>query len=196
MRELSHRTANALQRAIAAVHLSRRGNLDHLDDAMECLSGAAELHSILAEHGLDPVDLAERLKLVAMMTRQACGAAAVVQLVFDADRVIVSTEDARRVSMIVSELVGNSIRHAFPDQVGSILVLVRDDGRHTGVMVEDDGVCEGWSRAGGQGIGIVDDLARALGGATKRTILPSGGSRVQIVIPSIALVARETAGTA
>jgi len=196
VRELAHRTANVLQRAIAAVHMSRRGNPDHLDDAMDCLSGAAELHSILSEQGVGPVDLGDRVKLVAIMTGQACGATAAIQLVFDADTLVVSSEAARRVAMIVSELVGNSIKHAFPGEVGSILVVIRDDGRHTGVMVEDEGVGEGWSRPGGQGHGIVDGLARSLGGEARRRRLPSGGARVEILMPSLAIVSGQPAGSA
>lgn len=195
-REMAHRTANVLQRALAAVHLSRRGNPDHLDHAMECLAGASELHALLIDRSMEPVDLGERLKLVALSTGRACGADATVELAFDVQTLVVAAEHARRISMILSELVENSVRHAFRGAPGSILVFIRDDGWHTGLLVEDDGLCESWARAGGQGHAIVDGLARSLGASVRRGRSDAGGARVELVMPSVALVARAAVGSA
>lgn len=193
-REMAHRTSNVLQSAMAAIHLSRRGGLDHLDGAMERLQGAAQLNAILAFDDGQPVDLAGRLREVMEATGLACGATGAIEVVYQAETLIVAPDAARRMSMVASELLGNCVRHAFPDGQGSILVALRDDGVHTGLLVEDDGRGERWSRVGGQGHGIVDALAASLGGRVCRTRNPSGSSKVGIVVPSLALAACEPAG--
>ncbi len=196
VRELSHRTANVLQAAIAAVHLGRRGGTRFLDEAMERLNGAAELHVILARKDDVAIDLGERVADVCLATRKVEGASEGVDFVFDLEEVLVAGEDARRIGMIVSELVGNSIRHAFPEGRGWIMIALKDDGFTSGIVVEDNGVCEGWSRPDGQGCGIVDALAKGIGGDVRRMRTPGGSSRVEVVLPTRAIAAGPVAGNA
>lgn len=194
-REMAHRTANVLQRAIAAVHLCRRGNPDHLDEAMICLRGAADLHILLSEQGSEPVDLGDRIRLAAMATASACGAPS-IEFEFDLPRIVTAPSHARHVSMVICELVSNSIRHAFAGGPGTVLVSISDDSKRTLLRVRDDGRCSRWLRDGGQGHGIVDALATSLGGVVRRKRTKSGSAVVDVVVPSIALLAGAVAGSA
>ncbi len=72
--------------------------------------------------------------------------------------------------LILNELIGNSLEHAFPDEGRGEIVVALDlceDGR-VELAVTDDGVgsCEdiGADRGGGFGLRLVDLLARQLGG--------------------------------
>lgn len=187
LREVVHRTGNVLQMAIAAVHLVKRGQPRHLEEAMTRLEGAAALHGLLVQRGEGFVELGKQVELTCDAAGRAAGASDEIELVLDADTLICDAEDARRMSMIVAELVGNCVRHAFPDGQGSILIELRDDGRYTGIMVEDDGACGGWVRPGGQGCAIVDELAAVMRGRVRRQKTPGGSSRIEIVMPSLAL---------
>ena len=182
LRELSHRTANTLQVAVAALHLGRRGRGDLIDAALDRIGGAADLHGLLANvpASRDPMDA---LVDICHATRRAAGASARVELDFDLRPVEIAPTSAGPIGMIVTELVSNSIRHAFGDGPGRISVSIGPSPAGVEIAIEDDGSCEGWSRSGGQGRGIVDGLAAALGGVLVRTRTPSGSARVVVKLP-------------
>lgn len=76
-------------------------------------------------------------------------------------------EDA---ALVVSELVGNAVRHAFPLPSGEVSVAWRIEGDHVELAVSDGGSPTTPARgslsvsaAGGRGLGIVDHLAEAWG---------------------------------
>lgn len=147
-REVSHRAANTLQTAIAALHLGLRGDQRLMRRAYDQLTAASELHLMLASGERVPVNIASRVTEVCMAVGRSLGAEGDIDLVLDAKPLMVCPEDARRISMLVSELVGNSIRHAFPTGRGAILVSLNSRGGQTIITVEDDGICGGWSRPG------------------------------------------------
>jgi two-component sensor histidine kinase len=195
-RELSHRAANALQQAIAAVSACRRGDTSVLDLAMLRLSAAADLQRMLALKHDPLMDLAELLAETCAVAVRAAGLNGDVALYIDADPLLTDSRTARPILMIAAELVGNSVRHAFEEDQGSILVIMNDNGASARLVVEDTGRCGGWRRAGGQGAGIIDDLAHAMGGNVLRTVTNSGSSRVVVNLPSIAAAAAVPAGVA
>lgn len=194
-KELSHRAANALQHAIAAVHLSRRGGA-HLEEAEERLRATAALHGFLddARHRL--VEAADQISDVCAAVVIGAGAGDTVDVLADLDGVMADKAALRPLLMIVAELVGNSVRHAFRDGGGIIQVTMRHRGMVTEIAIEDDGICAGWHRHGGQGGGIVDDLVRSLGGKIGRSVTPRGSGRVEIAVPSVAAITATPAGCA
>jgi two-component sensor histidine kinase len=183
LRELSHRTANSLQVAVAALHLGRRGRNDLFEEALDRIGGAAELHGLL---GQAPASLDQMQALVAIChaTRRAAGASASVRLDFDLQPVDIPIASTRPVGMILSELVSNSIRHAFQNGTGRIAVSVGASGGGVEIAVEDDGSCAGWSRPDGQGHGIVDGLAHSVGGHVVRMRTAKGSARVVLTLPA------------
>ena len=187
--ELSHRTANLLQQAISALHLAGRGDTRHMNLAIDRLTGAGDLQRMLGDTGSGCVDLTGTLLAVCQAVGRMTGTDDAVSLVVEGDPLLVHGQAARRMSMIVAELVGNSIRHGLRQGPGSIVVAMRDDGVHTTIVVEDDGVVGGWSRPGGQGRGIVDALAAGIGGHVRRDATAGGSSRVEVTVPSIAAAA-------
>lgn len=187
-RELSHRTANVLQQAIAVVHFGRRGGTG-LDAALRQLTGAADLHRLLGEPASGMVEIADLLERACWSMASAAGAGEDIRLDVGCDAFIADAFASRPVLILATELVANAIKHAFPDGRGSIMVALRDDGMHTSLVVEDDGVCSGWWRPGGQGLGIIDALASSAGGSVTRTLTPGGSSRIEVLMPSIAALA-------
>lgn len=194
-KELSHRAANALQQAIAAVHLSRRGGVD-LDEVMERLQATAALHHVLGQTSGGLVNAADQINDVCAASVAAAGAGDDVTVAVDLDAVLADMAVMRPVLMIVAELVANAVRHAFPENTGTVHLEMRHSGMTTFLVVEDDGVCGGWHRPGGQGGGIVDALARSAGGRVVRSLTPGGSSRVELVLPSLAAAAASPVGHA
>lgn len=179
-RELTHRTANLLQQAIAALHLASRGDRSHAAAAIERITGAAELQRLLGSTGSEQAELTAYLAAICSALTKMHGAENAIELRLDSSRVGAGEKFTRCVGMIVAELVGNAIRHAFQARGGRITVTMRDDGDHGALIVEDNGVGGGWTRAGGQGHGIIDALARDLSGTVQRSRTPEGLSRVEI----------------
>jgi len=194
-KELSHRAANALQQAIAAVHLSKRGAVD-LDDVMVRLHATAALHHVLGRSSGGLVNAADEINDVCAASVAAAGAGDNVTIAVDLDAVLADRAVVRPVLMMVAELVSNAVRHAFPNNTGTVYLEMRHSGMTTFVVVEDDGVCGGWHRPGGQGGDIIDGLARSAGGRVVRSLTPGGSSRVEVILPSLAAAAASPVGHA
>ena len=86
--------------------------------------------------------------------------------------------------LIVTELVINALKHAFPrHRKGAIVVDYRSDGPAWTLSVRDTGVgmpAERRAPKPGLGTGIVEALSRHLG-ATVRIVAAEPGTRVSIV---------------
>ena len=105
----------------------------------------------------------------------------------EVDDIVIDVDHAVACGQIVSELLSNSLKHAFPDgQSGNIVVSLhrRDEGR-TELTVADDG--KGLpqdfdlERAESLGMRLVHALAMQLSGVIEVDV--SGGTRVQITFP-------------
>ena len=195
-RELAHRMTNGLQQAIAAIHLVRRHGAEHLDTAMDRLTGIAEVNGMLAPPADDGlIDLVEAIEAVSAATARSIGATGVTLMVHG-EPLVTTSRGARPMLMTIAELVSNAIRHGLGPGGGSVAIDVFDDGLRTEVFVEDDGRCRSWDRPGGQGHGIVDALAADLGGTVTRNITPMGSASVAVAVPSLAAAAMAVGGRA
>ena len=194
-REARHRVANDLAVAAAALRLSASGALSPvgLEAAVARIEGTAEINAVLCrEPAAGVVDLADALgRLFRPLARMA--AASGWTLVFRIDHAVVEDADAMRVGMMVSELVGNAVRHA--PRAGAPVVEVVVE-RVRGVLtlrVDDGGDPREWTRPGGQGGRIVDALALAMVGSVARGGDASRPGAVEISLPFTERVASEPA---
>ncbi len=104
----------------------------------------------------------------------------------------VGAETVEDASLVVSELVGNAVRHAYPLQSGQIRLRWATDCCRTEIAVSDGGSSSvpergslSASTPGGKGLGIVDRLAEAWG--VRRT---GGVTTVWALLPCRAPVSR------
>ncbi len=104
----------------------------------------------------------------------------------DVDEIPLDVDHANAYGQIVSELLSNSLKHAFPNcQRGNVEVSLHRDGRVTELTVADDG--KGLPKdfdlqqAKTLGLQLVSSLTAKLGGEIK--IDRSVGTRFQINIP-------------
>lgn len=196
LREHAHRVANDLAVAAAALRLAERrvGADPMIASAIARLDASAQVQRLLCVRPSgSTVDLPSALA-------QLCGAMALAHAGQEGFAINVSggslpvgdgDGDARLIAMCVNELVGNALRHAGPQGGhGGVCVEVGDDGTSTTVAVTDTGGPRDWSRTGGQGTGIVDQLAGCLGGTVVRSVSAAGG-RVAIAMPSLIATAAD-----
>lgn len=194
-RELSHRCANALQQAIAAVHLVRRHGPAHIDAAMARLTAIAEVNSLLGAPTGDTIDLVDAVQEVSDAVARSLATVGVT-IAVHGEPLFTTDSRAQAVLMAIAELVSNAIRHGLGPGGGLIAIDVLDDGIVTDVLIEDDGRCRGWSRPGGQGQGIVDGLAASIGGTVSRRTTAMGSASVAMRVPTLAAAASAPAGHA
>ena len=190
LQELQHRVANSLQ-IIASVLMqsARRVQSEetrtHLYSAHNRVMSIATLQKQLAVTASNEVELRPYLN-------DLCASIG-ASMIDDADRISLSStaDDSKATAnvsvslgLVVTELVINSLKHAFPgpDQSGAITVDYAAQGEEWTLSVEDDGV--GIAAGDGQGTpglgtGIVDALAKQLG-ATVTTTDRGPGTKVSV----------------
>jgi two-component sensor histidine kinase len=145
--ELQHRIANSLQ-IIAGIIMesSRRVGTEearnHLHDAHTRVLSVAMLQDQLAATSAEDVKMGAYLaKLCASLSTSMIGADDRLTLTVDADDSSVAAETSVSLGLIVTELVINALKHAFPDQrPGKITVGYRATGGVWTLSIDDDGV--------------------------------------------------------
>ena len=172
LKEVQHRVANSLQ-IIASVLMqsARRVQSEeargHLQNAHHRVMSIADVQRQLSLSEAGTVALREYLA-------QLCSSLG-ASMIADDDRVsiavtvddsVVGAQDSVSLGLIVTELVINALKHAFPDQrSGTILIDFRSTGDDWTLSVTDDGIGMATgpdAPKAGLGSGIVEALARNL----------------------------------
>ena len=190
LQELQHRVANSLQ-IIASVLLqsARKVQSDetrtHLHDAHNRVMSIATLQKQLALKSTDKVELDKYLKeLCASIGASMIDDHNRVSLIASADDTVTSANVSVSLGLIVTELVINALKHAFPghNQKGKITVDYGRNAKGWTLTVNDNGTGMGAERDAkpGLGTGIVDALAGQLE-ATVHVTDQAPGTRVSVI---------------
>jgi two-component sensor histidine kinase len=187
--ELQHRVANSLQIIASVLMLSARRvsaeSRGHLQDAHSRVMSVATLQQQLAESRLGDVKLRPYFtELCASIGASMIHDRETLTLSVEADDGVATADASVSLGLIVTELVINALKHAFPDaRGGKILVSYRSDGADWTLSVRDDGV--GIPRGAepvvaGLGTSIVEALAKQLN-ATVDVANTHPGATISIV---------------
>lgn len=89
------------------------------------------------------------------------------------------------VGAIVSEAISNAVKHAFPeDRDGDIWVRLAETADRITLVVRDNGVgMPDPTAERHRGRGLIETLARQLGGYARMSSANYGGAEVQVVFP-------------
>jgi chemotaxis protein methyltransferase CheR len=177
LQEMQHRIGNSLQ-IIASILLLKARSVQseetrmHLQDAhTRVMSVAAVQQQLLIAGQGDQIELAPYLtrlcdSLAASMISETRG----VSLKVNVEASMVSSTEAISIGLVVTELVINALKHAFPVDrpAGLIVVSFEVDGPNWRLSVSDNGVGRPEAcldgAAPGLGTSIVQALARQLDG--------------------------------
>lgn len=183
LKELQHRVANSLQ-IIASVLLQNARNVQsdetraHLNDAHNRVMSVAALQKQLAASGAEDVALRPYFTQLC----ESIGASMIpdhdqIKLEVTGDDSQVDANMSVSLGLVVTELVINALKHAFPnDRSGEILVNYSSAGANWTLKVADDGVGMGPASdppASGLGTSIINALAKQL----QARITLSGGAK-------------------
>ena len=175
--EVNHRVANSLQLVSAMVRLQAGALSDPaaraaLEDTQRRISAIAQVHRRLYTGGdVEHVDMREYLGALVDELGQTWSTAEqprALRLV--ADPIQLPTDRAVSLGVIVTELVSNACKYAYPSGSGEVRVALHRDGDDVFLLaVEDDGVgMSGGISPGGTGVGT--KLIRAMAQSLQTTV--------------------------
>jgi two-component sensor histidine kinase len=174
LQEIQHRVANSLQ-IIASVLMQSARRVQsqeargHLQDAHHRVMSIAAVQRQLAVSNLEDVMLrpyfAQLCESLAASMIQDPEQLSITVTVDDSQ---VSADKSVSLGLIVTELVINALKHAFPDRRhGKIVVDYRSRAEQWTLLVSDDGIgmpVGAMAPKPGLGTGIIEALAKHLGG--------------------------------
>jgi two-component sensor histidine kinase len=200
LQEVQHRVANSLQ-IIASVIMQNARKVQseeirgHLHDAHQRVMSVAVLQQQLAASEAEDVELRAYFGTLC----KTIGASMIrdhnqTSLDVDADKSTVHADVSISLGLIVTELVINALKHAFPDlRKGKIVVGYQSKGPNWSLSVSDDGVGmpeDPENAKPGLGSSIVEALAKQLH-ARVELADAKPGTKVSVVHRHIAVVGGE-----
>jgi len=174
LREVNHRVANSLQMVSAFVHMQARGVTNEaareaLRDTDSRIKAIAQVHRRLyTSDDVESVAMDEYLAaIVAELQDTWSTPAAPRPIRLDAEKLVMKTDHAVSLGVIVNELVSNACKYAYrPEQPGEIRVrLAAPSPGGFRLEIEDDGVgMAPGDKPKGSGLGskIIQAMARSL----------------------------------
>ena len=194
--EINHRVKNNLSVVQSLISLGAMRVKEEPESAEATLAAASErvrsmtmLHEQLYKRrSLESVDLGIYFSDLATAIAETYAADGRARIEVEAqERLLVDLNEAVPIALIVTELVTNSCKYAFPAGAeGRILVAAKAiEARGLELRVEDDGCwTEDSAPIGGFGTVLVSSLVEQLGARLERSLGPAGhGMKVGIWIP-------------
>lgn len=169
VRELTHRINNEFASVIGFASLiATRSSNDQVKEALTNLTTLLHKYAV-AHRALEMptystvVDGSRYIRALCQSIRHAKLENRDIALELIAPPLPISSERCWKLGMIVSELITNSMRHAFNDDGGKIRIELSKSGPLVECCVTDSGSSRG-SYKPGQGLKIVEALAKELRG--------------------------------
>lgn len=200
LQDTNHRIGNSLATVSSLLGLQvARSKSDEVRSALEAAQGRVQ--AIASGHrrlrlgaDLETTDAAEFLGSVVDDLAASVPAGNQVKVETDFDPLIIPARDATTIGIVVSELVTNAVKHAFPDRPGTIWVRFRvSPGGGAALTVDDDGCGLPNDEPVGGGLGalIIRQLARQFGGGEPdyRPRL-GGGTSITVLLPELKVTSR------
>jgi chemotaxis protein methyltransferase CheR len=169
--ELSHRVANSLQ-IIASILLMKARSVEsaetrlHLQDAHRRVLSVASVqkHLQASGHGEEILVGPYLSKLCETLANSMIGDNRPISLKVVAEGGAATSDQAVSIGLIVTELVINALKHAFPEssQAGLVIVGYEVDGANWKLSISDNGVGMPDQKPGGKKTGLGTSLINAL----------------------------------
>ncbi|PKM51495.1 MAG: histidine kinase [Firmicutes bacterium HGW-Firmicutes-7] len=146
IREIHHRVKNNLQTIASLLRLqSRRINNDLVNKAFNVsinrILGIAVTHELLAQNGVDDVDLKTIVTKIKKSTvKYSLPSMKNIIISIEGDSLTVNSDKATSIALVVNELLQNSIEHAFDEKSeGYIDIWIQKGSLYSSISIIDNG---------------------------------------------------------
>jgi len=145
MSEINHRVRNTLQAVAGLLRMEMdqrpaRPIEQVLGRAMARLQSVAVVHDMLSSPHLRFVDIKQAARRIVQLTCQTAAPGVEIETKVSGTRVMLPSQQATNVAMILSELVDNAVRHGLSGVPnGRISVSLGEGGGHVVIEVKDNG---------------------------------------------------------
>ncbi|MGZ3376322.1 MAG: sensor histidine kinase [Phenylobacterium sp.] len=145
LQEIGHRVKNNLQLVASLILLQSRRATDEnaraaLKSVHERMTAVATVHRRLFQDDPLRLDVAAFLRDLAADLAAAAGRDD-LEIVLDLDHVSIPASAAAPLALVINELIGNALKHAFPaPRGGRVTVSLRGGEAHYRLTIADDGV--------------------------------------------------------
>ncbi|MFC4173494.1 histidine kinase dimerization/phosphoacceptor domain -containing protein [Microvirga sp. GCM10011540] len=190
MQEVNHRVQNSLQLVNSMLSLQARQTSDtqvkaQFEEASRRIMAISTVHQRLwrSDH-IQSVDFGSYVEELRDGLLEAWGGSWTGQIKVHASHVLVPTNQAIVLALILTELLTNAVKYAYAGQPGPIDVTVRREGQRTlRLIVRDHGVgMQENAPTNGLGSRLIRSLSAQLGGELEvKTLLP--GTTVTLTVP-------------
>jgi two-component sensor histidine kinase len=146
IREIHHRVKNNLQTIASLLRLqSRRIENEEakraFDESISRVITIAVTHEVLAQMGVDDVDIKTILERIISNAASVLGDHCSVEVQVTGDTFDISSDLATSIALVVNELVQNSMQYAFVGKsTGSIEIRIQRGILYSSILVTDNGV--------------------------------------------------------
>ncbi len=154
MKEVNHRVQNSLQLVAAFLSLQAKSSDDakvkeHLAEAQARLAAVALVHRRLyRDDQVESVDLSRYIEELAGDMKTSLGDDWASQMTLDLAPVLVATDRAVNIGLVLTELVINASKYAYPGQAGPIQISLEQHRNRLRLIVADNGVGKSGTRMG------------------------------------------------
>ena len=171
--EVNHRAKNSLAVAASLLAIQGRRQPDRavralFEEAQDRLNAMARVHDLLSRsESAQNVDLADYVKDLCEALRPITEEDGRVRFQVDVEhRILVGADTAFALGIIVTELITNAVKYAFPaPRSGTISAVARRGGEGSvEVVIRDDGIGMASFREGSLGYGLVRSLVGQING--------------------------------
>jgi len=144
--EINHRVRNTLQAVAGLLRMEMeqqppRSIGEVLKRGIARLQSVAVVHDTLHGRNLHSVDIKQAAQRIVQLTSQIVAPGADIEATVAGARVMLPSQQATNVAMMLSELIDNAVRHGLPGvQGGRILINLAEVGGNVVIEVTDNGV--------------------------------------------------------
>lgn len=191
-RELQHRVKNNLQVILGLAWLQQERAPDPatqlvLGELVGRIRAIALVHEALKSgQGNEPVEIDAYLQRLLEELAKAYNRGG-LWFAYHGEGLSFSADRAVEIGLVVNEAVTNALLHAFGEEENPwVEVSLRKEGEFYHLGIVDNGPGLPQSKAGGLGMGLMEDIARRkLDGEFSVESLPEGGTRVGVIFPPL-----------
>lgn len=195
IKEIHHRVKNNLQTIVSLLRLQERRTESSeaksiLQDCIGRVNSIAVVHEYLSQQGDGMIDVGKVAKSIYQaLVSSMLNSDFVLETDFATDNVLLPSEKATSIALILNELLQNAIEHAFAGRTnGKLTVRFNDSGSYYELLIADNGVGLppdfSWQQSSSLGLKIIKTMAEAdLKGSFALVPLADGGVQASVIIP-------------